>query len=83
MTISGIDYYLASLISFNIGNVSRFENADKLASFFWNITKRLENHFNVKVYLQNDASASTIAEKLFGSARDFSNFVYIIAKYIH
>ncbi|EQB74491.1 MAG: ROK family protein [Candidatus Thermoplasmatota archaeon] len=43
----------------------------------YNITKRLENHFNVKVYLQNDASASTIAEKLFGSARDFSNFVYI------
>ena len=43
----------------------------------YNITKRLENHFNVKVYLQNDASASTIAEKLFGSARNFSNFVYI------
>ena len=38
MTISGIDYYLASLISFNIGNVGRFENADKLASFFWIIT---------------------------------------------
>ena len=33
MTISGIDYYLASLVSFNIGNVGRFENADKLASF--------------------------------------------------
>ena len=38
MTISGIDYYLASLVSFNIGNVGRFENADKLASFFGIIT---------------------------------------------
>ena len=38
MTIPGIDYYLASLISFNIGNVDRFENSDKLASFFWIIT---------------------------------------------
>ena len=38
MTIPGIDYYLASLISFNICNVGRFENADKLASFFWIIT---------------------------------------------
>lgn len=43
----------------------------------YNITKDLENHFNVKVYLQNDASASTIAEKLFGAARNLSNFVYI------
>lgn len=38
MTIPGIDYYLASLISSYIGNVSRFENADKLASFFGIIT---------------------------------------------
>ena len=38
MIIPGIDYYLASLISSYIGNVGRFENSDKLASFFWNIT---------------------------------------------
>ena len=34
MTIPGIDYYLASLLSSYIGDVTRFPNADKLASFF-------------------------------------------------
>lgn len=34
MSIPGIDYYLASLISSYIGNIERFENADKLAVFF-------------------------------------------------
>ena len=34
MTIPGIDYYLASLLSSYIGDVNRFPNADKLASFF-------------------------------------------------
>ena len=34
MTILGIDYYLASLLSSYIGDVNRFPNADKLASFF-------------------------------------------------
>ena len=34
MSIPGIDYYLASLLSSYIGDVSRFETSDKLASFF-------------------------------------------------
>ena len=34
MTIPGIDYYLASLLSSYIGDVNRFPNANKLASFF-------------------------------------------------
>ena len=34
MTITGIDYYLASLLSSYIGDVNRLPNADKLASFF-------------------------------------------------
>ena len=34
MTIPGIDYYLASLLSSYIGDVNRFPNADRLASFF-------------------------------------------------
>jgi Transcriptional regulator/sugar kinase len=37
----------------------------------------LKSHFNASVYLQNDASACTIAEKLYGSAKNLPNFVYI------
>ena len=33
-TIPGIDYYLASQLSSNTGDVNRFPNEDKLASFF-------------------------------------------------
>ena len=38
MSIPGIDYYLASLLSSYTGDVSRFETSDKLASFFGIIT---------------------------------------------
>ncbi|MEM4058519.1 MAG: transposase [Thermoplasmata archaeon] len=34
MTIKGVDYYLASLLSAYIGDITRFENKDRLASFF-------------------------------------------------
>ena len=34
MTIPGIDYYLPSLLSSYIGDIHRFQNANKLASFF-------------------------------------------------
>ena len=38
LSIPGIDYYLASLLSSYICDVSRFETSDKLASFFGVIT---------------------------------------------
>ena len=38
MSIPGIDYYLASLLSSYIDGIGRFENSDKLASFFGVIT---------------------------------------------
>ena len=38
MSIPGVDYYLASLISSYIGDIKRFENSDRLASFFGIIT---------------------------------------------
>ena len=38
LSIPGIDFYLASLLSSYIGDVSRFETSDKLASFFGVIT---------------------------------------------
>ena len=34
MSIPGVDYYLAALISSYVGDVQRFSNADKLAVFF-------------------------------------------------
>ena len=38
LSIPGIDYYLASLISSYIGDINRFESSDKLASFFGIVT---------------------------------------------
>ncbi|EQD72736.1 transposase IS116/IS110/IS902 family protein [mine drainage metagenome] len=38
MSIPGIDYYLASLLSSYIGDVKRFDSSDKLASFFGIVT---------------------------------------------
>ncbi len=43
----------------------------------FNVTKVLEDYFNVPVTLENDALASTIAEKLFGKAKNYDNFVYM------
>ena len=34
ISIPGIDFYLASLLSSYIGNIKRLQNSDRLASFF-------------------------------------------------
>ena len=41
------------------------------------ISNELENEFGVPVELENDATAATIAERLFGEGRGKDNFVYI------
>jgi glucokinase len=74
-SISRIGIIFAGPVDSKRGIIISSPNIIGLKNF--NITKDLQNHFNVPVYLQNDASASTIAEKLFGSAKNFSNFVYI------
>ncbi len=43
----------------------------------YNIVDGLKEYFNVPIYLENDASAATLAEKVFGMAKNFENFVYI------
>lgn len=43
----------------------------------YNIVDGLKEYFKVPVYLENDASAATLAEKVFGNAKNFENFVYI------
>lgn len=41
------------------------------------IVKELNNRFNLETYLDNDMNASAIAEKLFGNAKNVSNFIYV------
>ncbi|MCX7842361.1 MAG: ROK family transcriptional regulator [Clostridia bacterium] len=41
------------------------------------IVNALEERFGLKVFLDNDMNASAIAEKLFGNAKNVSNFIYI------
>lgn len=43
----------------------------------YNIVDGLKEYFKVPVYLENDASAATMAEKVFGNAKNFENFIYI------
>lgn len=41
------------------------------------LAKNLENHFNITCRLTNDANAAALGEMLFGSARDFKDFIVI------
>lgn len=41
------------------------------------IVDALKEAFNLNVYLENDMNAGAIAEKLFGSAKNISNFIYM------
>ena len=47
MSIPGISYYLASLLSSYIGSIDRFESDDKLASFF-GVVPTMKDSSNVK-----------------------------------
>ncbi|MEM3675547.1 MAG: ROK family protein [Thermoplasmataceae archaeon] len=41
------------------------------------ISKALEHKFKSRAFLENDATAATIAERLFGSGKNVENFVYL------
>lgn len=45
----------------------------------YNIVEDIENEFGVKVYLDNDANAATLAEYLFGQGIGTENMVFITA----
>ncbi len=52
------------------------------AVHFWNIQELplrdiLEERFRLPVFVNNDMNAATLAEKLFGHGRRFSNFLYL------
>lgn len=42
-----------------------------------NIRQILQDEFGIPVYIDNDAQACALAEKLFGSGKDTRNFIYI------
>ncbi|AGO61246.1 MULTISPECIES: ROK family protein [Ferroplasma] len=73
--VSKIGIIFAGPVDSKTGTIISSPNIIGLKNY--NITDSIRKHFNVDVYLQNDASASTIAEKLYGAAKNFSNFVYI------
>ena len=41
------------------------------------IVKRLSKEFKVPAYMLNDCTAAALGEKVFGAAKNFSNFVYV------
>jgi predicted NBD/HSP70 family sugar kinase len=41
------------------------------------IRSRLEAHFDVPLYLDNDTKAAALAEKLFGACRDVRDFIFV------
>ncbi len=41
------------------------------------ITRPLSDEFGVEAVLENDATAATIAERVYGSGRNVDNFVYL------
>lgn len=43
----------------------------------FNIVKELKKHFSTKISIRNDAKCSTIAEKYYGSMKNYNDFVYI------
>ena len=59
MTIPGIDYYPASLLSSYIGDVNRFPNKDKLASFFGLIPEtRVSSTIKKRGHLSKEGAAT-------------------------
>lgn len=65
----------AGLVDSKTGRVLSSPNLLGLKNF--NITDPISKHFNVRTTLENDATAATIAERLFGAGRNVDDFVYI------
>ncbi len=70
-----IGVIFAGLVDSDRGMVLTSPNILGLKNF--PISKVLEDEFGAKVYLENDATAATIAERIFGSGKNMDNFVYL------
>ena len=65
ISIPGIDYYLASLLSSYIGDIKRFDSSDKLASFFGVVpAKRVSSSIKRRGHMSKEG-ASTARWALF------------------
>jgi predicted NBD/HSP70 family sugar kinase len=59
------------------------ENLDRLTTIFfpawenYDIRASIRPHFDIHMYIENDANAGAIAEKWWGNGRDYSNLAYI------
>ncbi len=59
------------------------ENLDRLTTIFfpawenYDIRASIRPHFDIPMYIENDANAGAIAEKWWGNGRDYSNLAYI------
>lgn len=59
------------------------ENLDRLTTIFFpawencDIRASIRTHFDIPLYIENDANAGAIAEKWWGNGRDYSNLAYI------
>lgn len=65
----------AGLVDSEKGRVISSPNLLGLRNF--NITDPISSHFDVRTTLENDATAATISEKLFGAGKGIDDFVYI------
>lgn len=65
----------AGLVDSEKGTVISSPNILGLKNF--PISKALENEFGVRTHLENDATAATIAERIFGQGKEHDNFVYM------
>lgn len=70
-----IGVIFAALVDSARGEVITSPNIPGLDHF--DVASPLEEYFNAPVTLENDASAATIAESLYGSGRGVENFVYL------
>ncbi|MCL4337532.1 MAG: ROK family protein [Candidatus Thermoplasmatota archaeon] len=70
-----IGVIFAGLVDSEKGEVLTSPNILGLKNFA--ISKFLEQEFKAKVFLENDATAATIAERIFGSGKNYDNFVYL------
>ena len=43
----------------------------------WPIAQELKDEFGLECYIENDANASAFAEKRFGGAKEYSDFIYL------
>lgn len=70
-----IGIIFAGLVDSDKGVVMSSPNILGLKNF--PISKVLEDEFGVPTHLENDATAATIAERVFGHGKESDNFVYI------